>query len=192
MAHGPDTEELLQRIAECDNYLSLRGLNITSLPELPTGLKVLICSYTPLTSLPELPAGLRELWCSHTSLTSLPDLPASLQLLSCCYTQLTKLPDLPASLQELWCSHTLLTSLPDLPASLQLLSCSHTSLILKLKPDETIKDYNLRWREWREEQASKERIQAKHRLLKEEIVMEAWHPRKVEKWIEAGVELEDM
>jgi len=72
------------------------------------------------------------------------------------------------------------------------LDCSNTPLILQREEPESIPDYNLRWRAWREEEASKKRTQEKARILKEEIVMEAWHPDRVEKWLDAGVEIECM
>jgi Leucine-rich repeat (LRR) protein len=165
---------------------------LTSLPELPSGLQVLDCNHTQLTSLPELPSGLIQLYCSKIQLTSLPELPSGLIQLWCSYTQLTSLPNLSSGLQTLSCHHTYLTSLPELPSGLLSLHCSNTPLILQRKENESIADYNLRWRAWREEKESRKRIQTKHRLLKEEIVMEAWHPRKVERWVELGVELADL
>ena len=55
MAYGPDTEELLNCIANItNNELHLDDLNITSLPELPNDLKVLDCSNTKIKVLPEL------------------------------------------------------------------------------------------------------------------------------------------
>jgi Leucine-rich repeat (LRR) protein len=206
MAHGPDTKELLETIQKTNKVWLIAGLNVTSLPELPAGLQALHCynnqitslpelpaglqeldcSHTQLTSLPELPAGLQKLYCSHTQLTSLPELPAGLKELYCWHTQLTSLPELPTGLKELYCWNTLLTSLPELPDGLQELNCSYTPLILQWKEGESISDYNLRWREWREEQASKKRIQEKNKLLKEEIAMEVWKPERMERWIEAG------
>ena len=192
MTHGPDTNLLLWKVAECRDKLDVSRLNITSLPELPAGLKMLDCHDTQLTSLPKLPDSLERLECDHTQLTSLPKLPDSLEDLQCEHTQLTSLPKLPTGLRRLFCHSTPLTTLPELPAGLRALCCVDTPLVLQRSKGESIADYNLRWREWREEQASKQRIQSKHRLLKEEIVMEAWHPRKVERWLELGAELEDM
>ena len=212
MAHGPDTEELLGRMARSTKRLDILDINITSLPELPSGLQelycydtlltslpklpsglqVLYCSYTPLSSLPELPSGLQELNCSNTQLASLPELPSGLQILRCSNTRLTSLPNLPSGLEYLDCANTHLTSLPELPSGLQYLDCGNTSLILQREIHESIADYNRRWVTWREEKESKERIQAKHRLLKEEIVMEAWHPRNVERWVDCGVDLANL
>lgn len=121
MAYGPDTEELLKRIQNCNADLDVVGLHITSLPELPAGL------------------------------------------------------------QRLDCSRTQITSLPELPATLQFLYCYRTPLLLQREEDETITDYNLRWREWREKEA-KERITARTKVVKEEMMMVFWHPDRYDKW----------
>lgn len=209
MAHGPETEELLRIISTSSTRLMLVNLNITSLPELPSGLKelhcqntrlaslpelpselkLLDCCNTRLTSLPNLPAGLQRLYCSNTQLTSLPELPSGLQTLYVSNTQLTSLPTLPSGLQVLYCYNTQLSSLPELPSGLRDLYCSNTPLIIQREKNESISDYNRRWAVWREEEVSRKRIQDKHRLLKEEIVIEAWHPRKVERWVDCGVDL---
>ena len=201
MAHGPDTERLLEKLSKVrhkwyelwkTDTLDCSDMNSTSLPELPSGLLSLSCDNTQLSSLPELPSGLRTLYVSNTQLTSLPELPSELITLECYNTQLTSLPNLPSGLQQLYCFNTPLTSLPEHPARLWWLKCQNTPLILQRKENESIADNNQRWAIWSEEEESRKRIQAKHRLLKEEIVMEAWHPRKVERWIELGVELADL
>ena len=189
MAHGPDTEELLRRMANNTEELNVSGLNITSLPELPSRLQYLNCHRTHLTSLPELPSGLIILNCSNTRLTSLPKFPSELIHITCSHTPITSISELPFRIQSLDCSYTQLTILPELPSTLLELFSSNTPLILERKDFESIADYNRRWKAWREEQESRARIQTKARLLKEEIVMEAWHPRKVEQWVDCGVDL---
>ena len=163
---------------------------ITSLPALPKGLERLFCCDIQLHSLPQLPPSLRYLYCHNTLLTYLPELPIGLKFLDCNNTFITSLPELPESLLDLYCYETQITILPELP-NLRSLYCSKTPLLLLRKDDESIADYNLRWRAWREEQASKKRIQEKNRLLKEEIVMEAWKPERFEKWLEAGYDPDD-
>ena len=207
MAHGPDTEELLTRIGNIQNgALNLSYLNITSLPELPSGLQGLWCSHTqlsslpllpsgltvlecfdtPLTSLPELPSHLEWLWCANTCITYLPTLPSRLKVMDCSDTQLTSLPNLPPSLDWLNCSNTQLTSLPDLPSGLQRLVCSKTPLILQRGDGEPIAEYAARWRVWREEEASKTRCKERSNAIKEDLVAEIWRPERVEKMLEAG------
>lgn len=207
MAHGPDTAELLRRMHECLKELDVSYLNIHSLPELPSGLQKLYCCRTQLTSLPRLPDSLTELICDNTRLTLLPELPKKLRLLICSHNQITSLPTLPDSLRRLSCHHTPITELPRLPAGLislgiqktrvtelpelpvglKELYCDYTpSLVLQRKENESITHYAKRWDEWREEIASKKRIQEKNKFLKEDLMMEAWKPERMERWIEAG------
>jgi len=101
MAYGPDTDILLERIELIPRVkwvLDIEGLNITHLPDLPEGLRLLSCIGTPIKELPPLPSTLWELLCSKTQLTSLPALPPALRLLNCSDTPLTELPELPPKL----------------------------------------------------------------------------------------------
>jgi hypothetical protein len=86
----------------------------------------------------------------------------------------------------LWCNNTLLTTVPELPVTIAYFDTYKSPLILQRGDGEDLRAYNLRWREWREEQASKPRVQERTRLLKEELMMEAWHPDRVERWLDAG------
>lgn len=196
MAHGPDTPLLLQRFAECiaDNVttLNLSFLDITSMPPLPEHILALHCRNTNLTVLPYLPEGLVVLYCYNTPLTSLPTLPDTLMNLNCSHTRITSLPKLPKHLMTLWCNNTLLTTVPELPVTIGYFYTYKSPLILQRGDDESLPAYNQRWREWREDQASKPRVQERTRLLKEEIMIQAWHPDRVERWLDAGVELECM
>ena len=187
MAHGPDTEELLRRIADIqENKLIISGLRITSLPDLPADIQILWCYDTQLTSLPALPSGLQTLYCYNTLLISLPDLPSGLESIDCPNTPLTSLPDLPSGLQSLFCYNTQLTSLPDLPSGLTDLDCSNTPLLLQRGASETIAEYNARWRAWREEQASKKRCQERSKTVKEDLMIYVWRPDRLEKLLEVG------
>ena len=56
---------------------------LTSLPTLPSTLKILNCSDNKLTSLPYMPSGLTQLICDKNQLTSLPSFPNTLQILEC-------------------------------------------------------------------------------------------------------------
>jgi Leucine-rich repeat (LRR) protein len=171
--------------------LDCSGTNITSLPELPSSLMHLSCSHTSLKGLPVLPSGLRTLGCTSTSITSLPELPPTLVELWCNNTPLTRLPELPSGLQLLYCNCTQITELPELPPSLENLYTINTPLILRRDYEkESIQDYNLRWRVWREVEASKKRSQERCEAVKEDLMATAWHPKRVEQWLSAGVDLE--
>ncbi|PXQ56149.1 type III secretion system effector E3 ubiquitin transferase SspH1 [Salmonella enterica] len=94
--------------------------NLTSLPELPEGLRELeVSGNLQLTSLPSLPQGLQKLWAYNNWLTSLPTLPPGLGDLAVSNNQLTRLPEMPPALRELRVSGNNLTSLPALPSGLQ-------------------------------------------------------------------------
>ncbi|EAB1735433.1 type III secretion system effector E3 ubiquitin transferase SspH1 [Salmonella enterica] len=94
--------------------------NLTSLPELPEGLRELeVSGNLQLTSLPSLPQGLQKLWAYNNWLTSLPTLPPGLGDLAVSNNQLTSLPEMPPALRELRVSGNNLTSLPALPSGLQ-------------------------------------------------------------------------
>lgn len=169
--HGPDTDELLRTIEQCDGItLNVESLNITSLPKLPAGLQYLFCYDTQLSVLPKLPAGLQELDCFNTPLTVLPELPPRLQILHCNDTLLSVLPTLPAGLRILHCNDTPLSVLPKLPAGLQVLDCSNTplsvlptlpaglrmldcsrcpNLLIQRNPGESVASYEARWKEVR-------------------------------------------
>ncbi len=184
MAYGPDTEELLKRINHHTKWLYIGDLNIYTLPKLPDRIVNLQCGWAPLSFLFELPSKLKVLNLINSPLTFLPELPDGLKYLDCCGSQLTSLPKLPSSLEYLDCRHTHLTSLPKLPDSLKRLYCTNTPLDLPMKQSETTQEYKLRRKAWREEQKSMKRIKKRNNILKEEIIMKAWHPDRMEKWLE--------
>jgi hypothetical protein len=174
-------------------HLFCFNTQLTEISELPLKLQTFMCGSRFITSLPPLPDTLVALYVT-APLKSLPELPNGLKTLKCVNTKLSTLPTLPDSLQCLNCTNSQITELPELPAGLVELICYNVPLILKRRDNESIADYNLRWREWKkqraEEQASKQRIQERHKLLKEEIVAAAWHPRRVERWLDQGIEIE--
>jgi Leucine-rich repeat (LRR) protein len=121
-----------------DNITELycRFNQITSLPKIPTSLKILYCGDNQLTVLPDLPSTLESLYCENNLLTSLPSLPTSLTILNCMGNKLTSLPTLPSSLQMLFCGDNELSDLPALPASLTNFGCysNHLTSLPVLPP----------------------------------------------------------
>ena len=187
MAHGCDTDILVRMILEATDKLIIHNLNITSLPPLPKSLKYLDCKDTPLTELPVLPNSLKRLWCENTQITKLPILPDSLGILSCTDTPLTELPTLPPKLFWLDINTPHITILPEIPPSLQTLGYINCpNLVIKRQNIEFVRDYEQRWKPVREEMLYKPRIQARCAAIKEELMAAAWHPRRVEKWLEIG------
>jgi hypothetical protein len=125
-------------------------------------------------------------------LAALPELPSCLTYLSCSYNELTSLPSLPCGLQKLYCSQNTLQTLPELPSTLSGLSCvlPHNDEIFisnELTP-EIVQQLNDVWME----PLSKERCMERCAQYKEQIMMKAWHPSRVEKLLEMGYNIEDM
>jgi Leucine-rich repeat (LRR) protein len=171
--YGADTKQLLRKLRTSQSYLSITGLQIHSLPPLSGDLQLLYCEQTQITRLPELPNRLRSLECSGTPMTSLPELPPSLLVLGISNTKIKVLPRLPSALQELY--------------------CINTPLLIQMEEGESIDSYRARWDAWWDEQdrlaeeaASMGRVQSRCRELRQDLMAEIWHPRRVEKWIEAG------
>ncbi|APH27424.1 type III secretion system effector E3 ubiquitin transferase SspH1 [Salmonella enterica] len=104
------------------------NLQLTSLPSLPQGLQKLWAYNNWLTSLPTLPPGLGDLAVSNNQLTSLPEMPPALRELRVSGNNLTSLPALPSGLQKLWAYNNRLTSLPEMSPGLQELDVSHNQL----------------------------------------------------------------
>ncbi|EIY6191361.1 type III secretion system effector E3 ubiquitin transferase SspH1 [Salmonella enterica] len=103
--------------------------NLTSLPELPEGLRELeVSGNLQLTSLPSLPQGLQKLRAYNNWLASLPEMPPALRELRVSGNNLTSLPALPSGLQKLWAYNNRLTSLPEMSPGLQELDVSHNQL----------------------------------------------------------------
>jgi hypothetical protein len=107
---------------------------------------------------------------------------------------LTSLPSLPHGLQKLYCSHNPLKSLPELPSTLLGLAyvLPHNDQLFisnELTPD-IVKQLNDENQEWMAQ--SKKRCTARCKIYKEEIMMKAWHPSRVEKLLEMGYDIEDM
>ncbi|PXR13305.1 type III secretion system effector E3 ubiquitin transferase SspH1 [Salmonella enterica] len=104
------------------------NLQLTSLPSLPQGLQKLWAYNNRLTSLPTMTPGLGDLAVSNNQLTSLPEMPPALRELRVSGNNLTSLPALPSGLQKLWAYNNRLTSLPEMSPGLQELDVSHNQL----------------------------------------------------------------
>lgn len=137
----------------------------------PPGLKVLdLSDHSRITWLPELPKGLELLKLTNCfNLKELPELPSTLRVLdiqNC--KKLKELPDFPDSLEELWAG-----------------GCDNL-------PDEIGYSFNYsdlpRWiriqQKKKRDAESRERVQKRCRMLRQEIVAAAYHPRRVERWLE--------
>ena len=103
---------------------------------------------------------------------------------------LKELPELPAGLTHLYCHNNQLTTLPDIPVGVQLLQCFNNHFP-DMEDEETIPDYVARVNEIAEA-ASRDRIVARCALYFQDMMEVAWHPSRVEQWMLAGVDMEDM
>lgn len=120
--------------------LKCNRTNVDAIPQLPETLEELNCPNTEITDLPELPASLRELYCGLTHITSLPRLPDNLIGLSCVGAdQLAHLPKLPKTLNRLFCQDTAIDNLPDLPQSLFAINIENTPAALDKQIIERLK-----------------------------------------------------
>ncbi|WP_375155427.1 T3SS effector E3 ubiquitin-protein ligase IpaHd [Shigella flexneri] len=121
-----------QRLVSClqnqETNLDLSELGLTTLPEIPPGIKSINISKNNLSLISPLPASLTQLNVSYNRLIELPALPQGLKLLNASHNQLITLPTLPISLKELHVSNNQLCSLPVLPELLETLDVSCNGL----------------------------------------------------------------
>ncbi|EBJ6920738.1 E3 ubiquitin--protein ligase [Salmonella enterica subsp. enterica serovar Cerro] len=131
---SPGRAAVVQEMRDCLNngnpVLNVGASGLTTLPDrFPPHITTLVIPDNNLTSLPELPEGLRELEVSgNLQLTSLPEMPPALRELRVSGNNLTSLPALPSGLQKLWAYNNRLTSLPEMSPGLQELDVSHNQL----------------------------------------------------------------
>ena len=168
---------------------------LSSLPRLPRSLDNLNCDDNQLKSLPPLPRHLRMLNCIRNHLTSLPNLPASLNCINCDSNHISLLPPLPERLISLSCRKNPFDTFPELP--LELLRFVYDTYLdetplkyIDLSP-ERVQQLNIEIQQWMLRK-SKERTNERCKTYKEEIMMRAWHPMRVQKLLEMGYDIEDM
>jgi hypothetical protein len=111
---------------------------------------------------------------------------------------LTSLPPLPPTLIRLNCLGNPLETLPELPSTLLELKCElpmfdDAIVLIGMQPDlvdhtnRLIRNATITWA-----QLSRDRCTTRCAIYKEEIMMKAWHPSRVERLIEMGYDMEDM
>jgi hypothetical protein len=127
------------------------------------------------------------LHCHFCSLTSLPTLPTNLTDLNCIINPLETLPELPSTLEMLKAT---LPWVEDLEENVRL---GGPKIYYELWP-EMVESVNqmIRMAAAATHRQSKRRCVARCSLYKEEIMMTVWHPRRVEKLIEMGIDLESV
>ena len=126
-----DSANTLLPVAANLKILTVSNKSIRNLAGLEgfAGLEQLDCNSNQLTSLPELPIKLDLLICYNNKIGRLPRLPESLRLLNCSNNELDTIPPLPPSLLRLICINNKLKVLPEnLPTTLELIECSRNQI----------------------------------------------------------------
>lgn len=108
--------------------LNCQNENLNSITALPDSLVTFICENNQLSSLPPLPNGVTSIYCEKNQLVTLPSLPPNIAIIYAQNNFITSLPPLPPSLKELYVYNNLVSSLPVLPSSLKLLFVYHNLL----------------------------------------------------------------
>ena len=184
----PDTLEFLD-LEDC--WHLKRILNLDRLPVL----SYLNVSGSSIASLPRLPASLTTLKASFCrKLTSLPLLlRTKLRMLTLYRTPIVRLPDLP---ETMWSLDIALTNVrgedfPMIPDSLSILNTDGTPAVedgFLPSRTEPFSEYAVRVRTFWNACLRKSRYDA----LFEELMMAAWHPDRVSKWLDQGEDVLDM
>jgi hypothetical protein len=121
-----------------------------------------------------------------------------MQYLDCSKNNIQFLPPLPHDLIVLSCEANPLETLPELPLSLTSITCEmpfdKSRLEIKHMFSETVQRINEEVRYGMKvlSEESKERSLYRCKTYKEEIMMKAWRPSRVEMLLEMGYDVEDM
>jgi hypothetical protein len=177
---------------------------------LPDGLVQLVVSRGQVERLPPLPDSLKDLYVGDNSLRELPPLPAGLQHLDIRDNPLQVLPRLPVGLRTLNLLGLNLVEVALLPPQAVVIfnpvedeDAETSQRILRACSDWTLSA----WLERYEEQASTRALEVviseliersyrrcveRCRAIKEELMINRWHPRRIGPLIEAGWDVEDI
>ena len=179
----------ITKIVACECPFLARVLNLDQLPTLE---KLYVPGCNRLLSLPPFPNSLKDLSVtSCLNLTSLPPLRrTSLEILSVCNTVIRTLPELPDTLRDLRANWSKLETLPFLPDSLLILTTEDvcTESIPTRPANVSLDAFAALVRKQQRKVLRKERFTA----IFEELMMVAWRPDRVSKWLEAGEDVLDM
>jgi Leucine-rich repeat (LRR) protein len=141
-----------------------------------------------------LPLNLLSLSISENRFQRLPqNLPEYLESLQCAHNKLVSLPEIiPSSLEYLDCAHNQLHTLPEtLPNNVWSLDCDGNPHLPKRNYKQSAAEYMERVK-FVEQCQSKARIRMRCRAIREELMMVVWHPKRVERLMLDGVDMEDM
>jgi hypothetical protein len=149
------------------------------------------CYCNPLTGLPTLPLELEELSCHTCTLTSLPLLPSNLRKLNCLGNPLETLPELPSTLEQVQAELPIYYEMDwEIQEEIQ-----HGGRMIYdgMYPDLVgAVNYMIVRAAAYANQESKKRCTIRCSTYKEQIMMKAWRPSRVEMLLEMGYDVEDM
>ena len=141
-----------------------------------------------LTELPPLPHTLERLYCDRNYLIRFPHLPYNLRCLCASYNNIEELPEeIPESVREFYCANNRLKTIPEYLPKFKFYSFEKNEFPSNIA-FEPIEQYHKRVLEYVERKSTLNRTA----LIKEELIEKAWHPDRVIKWIEAGIDITDL
>jgi Leucine-rich repeat (LRR) protein len=163
--------------------LSLSNNRLRVLPLLPRHLTYLNIEGNPLLELPDFPRTLRVLRASFCALKYIPEFPSKMEAIYLGFNHLKELPPLPEGLDFLDIQENDIETLPYLPESLRVFRFEKNPRLQNFVGKSVAEI-----REVVKQRIAKERCA----MFKEELIMVTWHPRRIEKWLNLGVDIEDM
>jgi Leucine-rich repeat (LRR) protein len=174
--------------------LDITGEHIENIDEiLIDSLESLVLYCKGTNKIKRLPQNLRGLCLERCDIIKLPELPKTLKTLNIPYTEISELPEeLPPELETLIIYDTKIKELPILPETLtEFFMCGLELESAYIYNDSTddLKEYIKRVNILTETRISKKRIIQRTVCYKLELIEKAWHPDRICKWIEAGIDI---
>jgi hypothetical protein len=184
-----DIKEYPKDVPDTVVSLFVTDTPIWHIDRLPKSLISLDIHDSPIETLPELHEGLEEIYISGTSISSISSLPSTLKILSAYNIKnLRSLPPLPHKLKEIFVDNTPLVLLHDLPSSISMFDC-HNCPNLLVSPEmyDRPATYRARWDNYFKTNSIKS-----CKLIKEELMMNVYHPDRIWNLIEKhGIDILD-
>jgi Leucine-rich repeat (LRR) protein len=183
-----DIKEYPKDVPDTVVSLFVTGTPIWHIDRLPKSLISLDIHDSPIETLPELHEGLEEIYISGTSISSISSLPSTLKILSAYNIKnLRSLPPLPHKLEEIFVDNTPLVLLHDLPASISMFDCRNCPNLLVSQGMDDPATYRARWDNYFKTNSIKS-----CKLIKEELMMNVYHPDRIWNLIEKhGIDILD-
>lgn len=189
-------KKLPSRLPGALQDLQIGSTAVTELPPLPSGLETLCINNLKIKDIGELPPTLIGLYVIGSDIIELPTLPNTIRCIDISYTRVTKLPDiLPLNLTQLIAKDVLLMTIPDMPVTINpddLIFRSYYFRQYSIEVFETPRIYSKAVQKFRKftdslednlyDYLAKKRSIRCCKVIKEELIAAAWHPRRVVEW----------